>query len=75
MVTDACLTHHPKCPIHFACVHTCTLCVYVLHVYICVCSLRLWCVGSGFPSFLLFLHNYMYMYNVCVPEAPFTHHS
>ena len=29
-----------------------------------ICTLRVWCVGSGFPSFLLFLYDYL-SYVVC----------
>ena len=40
----------PECPIHF----------------VFVCTVSVWCVGPGFPSFLLFLYNYLsYIYVVC----------
>ena len=50
----------PKCTIHF--------------VFVClfVCILRVQFVGSGFPSFHLFLYNYLsYMYVVCYTRIHF----
>ena len=53
MVTDACLTHHPKCPIHFARVHT-VHCVYTFYMYTFVFVHVVYGCGVLGPGFLPF---------------------